>query len=211
MEDDVIQPTNLGVPQGGPLSPILANIFLHQLDLEAERCGMALTRYADDMVVMTGSRRAANRRLHQLKRIAESLGLKLNLEKSKAVRADDLNFLGYSFRGGRTHVSDANVEAFKKRIRSCLAGTTDDPDDLRPIRMRQFLHGWLAHFGRVDDHDQIAKLARWYHAEIKTFLNSADNKTAKLFEPALGWWSGNVGKAPRPRPRHPMGVVSHPA
>jgi RNA-directed DNA polymerase len=119
MVEGVLQSSPEGTPQGGPLSPLLANILLDDLDKELERRGLPFVRYADDFVIFTKTRRAAERVFNGVNRyLTKGLRLVVNLEKSRIVPADGVEFLGFVFRGvtGMIHVSEKNVQKCKRRI-----------------------------------------------------------------------------------------------
>lgn len=98
MENGVVQPTIEGVPQGGPLSVVLSNIYLHELDMELEARGLRFVRYADDLVIFTKSEMGANRVMKSVTSwIERKLFLKVNASKSKVVRPTDSQFLGFTF------------------------------------------------------------------------------------------------------------------
>ena len=109
MVEGVLQSSPEGTPQGGPLSPLLANILLDDLDKELERRGLPFVRYADDFVIITKTRRAAERVFTGVNRyLTKVLRLVVNLEKSRIVSAERVEFLGFVFRGvtGMIHVSE---------------------------------------------------------------------------------------------------------
>ena len=98
MKNDVVSPTKVGTPQGGNLSPLLSNIMLNELDKELEKRGLRFTRYADDCVIVVQSEKAANRVMESItKFIEKKLGLKVNIEKSKGARPNEIKYLGYGF------------------------------------------------------------------------------------------------------------------
>ena len=98
MENGVLQPTKKGTPQGGNLSPLLSNIMLNELDKELEARRLHFVRYADDCLILVKSEKAANRVMESItKFITKKLGLKVNVEKSKIARPDDIKYLGFGF------------------------------------------------------------------------------------------------------------------
>ena len=120
MVEGVLQSSLEGTPQGGPLSPLLANILLDDLDKELERRGLPFVRYADDFVIFTRSPRSAERVFAGVTRyLTKVLRLVVNLEKSRIVPSDGVEFLGFVFRGTRAtiNVAEKNVQRFKQRIR----------------------------------------------------------------------------------------------
>ena len=107
-----------GVPQGGPLSPLLSNIMLDPLDKELEQRGHCFARYAGDLIIMVKSPRAGERVLHSITRfIEQDLKLKVNAEKSQVVNSSQCKFLGFSFRGKHIRWHPKSVKKFKHRVR----------------------------------------------------------------------------------------------
>jgi RNA-directed DNA polymerase len=152
MSDGVVQQRNRGTPQGGPLSPLLANVMLDEVDKELERRGHCFVRYADDANVYVRSRQAGERVMAQLRRLYGRLHLVVNEAKSAVASVFGRKFLGYSLwvaRGGevKRRVADKPVATFKQRVlqltrRSGGRSMQDVVDGLRP-----YLLGWKAYFG----------------------------------------------------------------
>jgi len=121
MENGLVSPSVEGTPQGGPLSPLLSNLVLDELDLELERRGHRFVRYADDCNIYVRSERAGQRVMDSIKRfITQRLKLKVNDKKSAVARPQERKFLGFSFTDGpviRRRVASKAVERFKERIR----------------------------------------------------------------------------------------------
>ena len=113
MVDGVVMPTEEGTPQGGPLSPLLANVMLDELDKELEARGHAFVRYADDCMILKASRKAAERTMQTMtKFIEEKLFLKVNRDKSFVARIDqDVNYLGYAFYFGKGEDHDVITDS----------------------------------------------------------------------------------------------------
>ena len=114
--------TNVGVPQGGPLSPLLSNIMLNELDQELERRGHRFTRYADDLVILCKSKRSADRTLANIvPYIEKTLFLKVNREKTVVAGIRKIKFLGYSFyeneKGGRLRAHPNSIARKRERIK----------------------------------------------------------------------------------------------
>jgi RNA-directed DNA polymerase len=146
-----------GVPQGGPLSPILANIYLTPLDRELEERGVRFIRYADDITIYAESQRSAERILESTTRwIEKKLKLRVNKEKSGTRRPGEGNFLGYRIeKGGKLALSTKSVAKFKENVRESLDGR-------RPWRWPElvkawqvYVRGWWGYF----------HLSEWYEAE----------------------------------------------
>lgn len=152
MPDGTRVSSDEGTPQGGPLSPLLSNIVLDELDWELERRGLRFVRYADDFNVFVGSRRAGERVMASLTRfITRRLRLQVNEDKSDITRPEGLHFLGFSLQCG----PDGSVEVFlsgrsRKRMRTKIRELT--PRNLgRPLevcieRINGYLEGWHSHF-----------------------------------------------------------------
>lgn len=113
-----LQETRLGVPQGGPLSPLLANVLLDDLDKELEKRGHRFVRYADDFIVLVKSRQAGERVMQNLQRFLErNLKLKINREKRQAAPTNQATFLGFTFSGTRIYWSGKTFREFKRKVK----------------------------------------------------------------------------------------------
>jgi len=148
MVEGILQPSPEGTPQGGPLSPLLANILLDDLDQELERRGLPFVRYADDFVIFTRSQRSAERVFAGVTRyLTKVLRLVVNLEKSRIVPSDGAEFLGFVFRGTRAtiNVSEKNVQRFKHRIRELTGRSRGISTDQRLAELRRYLQGWAGY------------------------------------------------------------------
>jgi group II intron reverse transcriptase/maturase len=157
-------PTPLGVPQGGPLSPLLGNIMLNELDRELEKRGHRFVRYADDLVIFCKSRRSAERTLENLLSFIEKkLFLKVNVEKTKVAYKRDIKFLSYAF--GRSngkcqfYIHKDSVKKMKTRIRELTGRNNGWSYACRKERLTWYIRGWLNYFklaglrGRIRDWD----------------------------------------------------------
>ena len=117
------EPSEVGTPQAGPLSPLLANILLHQLDLKLEKRGHRFARYADDMVILVKSERAAQRVMGSITRYLEpTLKLKVNLVKSKVAPMSECAFLGFPSKGKKIRWTDKALANFRHRIKDLTGG-----------------------------------------------------------------------------------------
>ena len=141
--------TEEGLSQGGPLSPLLANIMLNELDHELERRGHKFVRYADDLLIFCRSKRAAQRTLENITPYIEAkLFLKVNREKTAAAYVRGVRFLGYSFRIARggiaaLYVHPKSVAKMKAKIRELTCRSNGWGNDYRKLRLKQFITGWV--------------------------------------------------------------------
>ena len=134
LKDGTMEATTQGVPQGGPLSPLLANIMLDPLDKELERRGLRFARYADDFLILVKSLRAAQRVMQSITRFVETrLKLVVNRQKSQAAPLSGCTFLGFQIRRGRVVWTDKALKRFKERIQQITSRS-------RGVSIRQLLH-----------------------------------------------------------------------
>lgn len=150
MLNGVVIATEEGTPQGGPLSPLLANIMLDDLDKLLEQRGHRFCRYADDCNVYVGSQRAGERVMSTIRRFIEGrLGLKINDTKSKVDRPRNRKFLGFSFfrrNGIQIRVAPKSVKRFKARIREITARSNGWSMGRRIAVLRTYVRGWSQYF-----------------------------------------------------------------
>ena len=147
--------SELGVPQGGPLSPLLSNVMLNELDKELESRGHKFVRYADDMVIMCKSRRSAERVMQTIVPFIENnLLLKVNREKSKVAAMRKVKFLGYSFcktKGeGRLRIHPKSVSKMKAKIKELTSRSNGWGNARRKEALRQYITGWVNYFKLAD-------------------------------------------------------------
>ena len=153
MIDDEYEDSIVGTPQGGNLSPLLANIMLNELDKEMEKRGLNFVRYADDCIIMVGSEMSANRVMRNISRfIEEKLGLKVNMTKSKVDRPSGLKYLGFGFYfDTRAHQFKAkphakSVAKFKKRMRELTCRSWGVSNSYKVEKLNQLIRGWINYF-----------------------------------------------------------------
>ncbi len=147
---DSFESSEMGVPQGGPLSPLLSNIMLNELDKELERRGHRFVRYADDMVILCKSRRSAERVMGSIIRfIEDNLYLKVNREKSQTAPISKVKFLGYSFykmKEGRLRIHPKSVSKMKSKLKELTSRSNGWGNDRRKESLRQYIVGWVNYF-----------------------------------------------------------------
>lgn len=165
---DEIQPSELGTPQGGPLSPLLANILLDDLDRELEGRGHRFARYADDLMVLVKSERAGQRVKASLTTYLDRrLKLPVNEQKSHVAKIDQCVFLGFSFRRGKLRWSDAAFADFKYRLRELTGRSWGVSMQYRFDKLGQYLRGWMGYFGISEYYRPIPELDEWLRRRVR--------------------------------------------
>jgi len=168
MVQDRLQKTRLGVPQGGPLSPLLANIILDDLDKELEKRGHRFVRYADDFIVLVKSRQAGERVMGRLKRfLKRNLKLRINQEKSRVVPANQATFLGFTFRGTKIRWSDKAFREFKRRVKELTGRSWFVSMDYRYKKLAEYLRGWMNYFGISEYYRPIPEIDHWLRRRLR--------------------------------------------
>ena len=168
MVEGRMQRTREGVPQGGPLSPVLANIVLDDLDKELEGRGHAFCRYADDFVILVKSLRAGERVMGSIRRYLETkLKLKVNEEKSKVVKTAQLEFLGFAFKGSRIVWSAKSLCVFKHRIRKLTGRSWGVSMQWRLFKLAQYMRGWMGYFGISRTYKVILEMDHWIRRRLR--------------------------------------------
>lgn len=175
MSDGRYEPSERGVPQGGPLSPLLSNIMLNELDGELERRGHKFVRYADDMVILCKSRRSAERTLKRIILFIESrLFLKVNREKSQIAHISKVKFLGYSFyktKGEcRLRIHPKSVQKMKSRIRELTSRSNGWGNERRKEALRQYITGWVHYFKLADMDRLLMSVDEWYRRRLRMVI-----------------------------------------
>lgn len=164
--------TRVGVPQGGPLSPLLANIMLNELDWELDRRGHRFVRYADDAMVFCKSRKAAQRTLESITRFIEGrLRLKVNADKTCVARFNHVRYLSYGFyrfKGEcRFRVHPKSVKKMKDKVRELTDRHKPIPNDLRPMMVSDFVRGWVNYFKLADMRTLLQRIDEWMRRRIR--------------------------------------------
>lgn len=172
MVNGVVMERSEGTPQGGPLSPLLANVLLDEVDKELEKRGHAFVRYADDCNVYVQTRRAGARVLASLKRLYGRLRLRLNEEKSAVARVWDRKFLGYSFwvaQGKRVvpRVAAKALAAMKERVRQITRRAGGRSMKAVADELRSYLTGWRNYFSLAETKDVFRGLDEWIRRRLR--------------------------------------------
>ena len=166
--EGVKHPTPLGVPQGGPLSPLLANIVLHELDVYLHQQNRSFARYADDFVICVKSTSAAQRVKENVTRFLEKrLKLRINNDKSQIIPSKQLEFLGFCFRGTKIVWCDKALVRFKHRVRQLTGRSWGVSLHYRYRELRQYITGWMNYFALSEYYRPIPELDEWLRRRMR--------------------------------------------
>jgi RNA-directed DNA polymerase len=169
--DGVKQPTKIGVPQGGPLSPLLSNIILDVLDKELEARGHKFVRYADDFVILVKSDRAGTRVKASITRfLAKRLKLPVNLEKSKVVKAHETEFLGFTFRGNKLQWTSAAFQELKYNLKRLSSRSWGVSFNYRILKLNEYIRGWTNYFGIAQGYQALLEIDSWLRRRLRACL-----------------------------------------
>jgi RNA-directed DNA polymerase len=168
MVDGRLQETRKGVPQGGPLSPILANILLDDLDKELERRGHKFVRYADDFIILVRSKRAGERVMAGVQLFLEKeLRLKINKDKSQVEITDKTDFLGFTFKGTKIRWSDKAFLEFKRKVKELTGRSWFVSMEYRLGKLALYLRGWMNYFGISEYYSPIPDIDQWLRRRVR--------------------------------------------
>ena len=188
MEKGLVSPTEVGVPQGGPLSPILSNIYLDKFDKELEERGLRFIRYADDCDIIVKSELAANRVMKSVASWLErKLFLKVSATKTKVVRPNDSNFLGFTFwkdtKGWKCRPSDDRKPKLYTKIREVLQRkeAAARPLSYTFTKVNQIVHGWINYF-RIGSMKMFMKeFGQWLRHKIRVIIIKQWKKPMRIY------------------------------
>jgi group II intron reverse transcriptase/maturase len=172
MANGVVQERSEGTPQGGPLSPLLANVLLDEVDKELERRGHRFARYADDCNVYVRSKRTGERVMQALVGLYAELRLRVNVDKSAVARVWDRQFLGFSFwvapgRVVKRRVAPKALAKMKERIRAITARNGGRSIGQVVTLLRRYLAGWRAYFRLADTRRVFADVEKWLYHRLR--------------------------------------------
>jgi len=170
---EIATPTREGVPQGGPLSPVLANVVLDELDWELDRRGLSFARYADDCQVFVGSRRAGEPVMVSLQRFVDaSLRLTVNPRKSAVDRPWKRSFLGFTIsrRGERLKVAAKAIDRLKFHVRRQSRRTRGHSIAQVIADLRETLLGWKAYFDVAEVLSPLQDLDKWIRRRLRSYV-----------------------------------------
>lgn len=161
-----------GVPQGGPLSPLLGNIMLNECDYELERRGHRFVRYADDLMIFCRSKKAAERTMeHIVPYLERKLFLKVNREKTQVAYIGRVKYLGYGFYvyngEGRFRVHPKSIRKLKDKIREVTRRSNGMGIEERKTRLNQIIRGWVNYFKLADMKNLLKELDEWTRSRIR--------------------------------------------
>lgn len=218
MSDGVVQERYQGTPQGGPLSPLLANVMLDEVDKVLERHGHCFARYADDCNVYVRSRKAGERVMALLRKCYAKLRLKVNEAKSAVAGVKGRKFLGYSFwfarDGVKRRVADKPMATFKQRVRQ-LTRRSGGRNMAEVIdKLKPYLLGWKAYFGLAQTPRVWQSLDEWLRHRLRaiqlkqwrrggtiyrelTHLGAAEHVARRVAQNARCWWRNSRGDIQR--------------
>ena len=169
----IFEKTEVGMPQGGPLSPLLSNIMLNELDKELEHRGHRFVRYADDCMIFCKSKKSAERTLENIIPFIEGkLFLKVNRNKTCVEHISRVKYLGYSFyryRGKcRFRVHPKSIVKMKEKIRELTKRSNGWGNEYRALKLTQFIRGWVNYFGLADMKKLLQETDEWLRHKIRT-------------------------------------------
>ena len=172
ISNGMFEKTEVGMPQGGPLSPLLSNIMLNELDKELERRGHRFVRYADDCMIFCKSRKSAERTLKNIMPYIEGkLFLKVNREKTKVAYVNKVKYLGYSFyryKGKcRLRVHPKSIVKMKAKLKELTSRNNGWGNEYRALKLTQFIRGWVNYFGMADMKQLLKSKDEWLRRRIR--------------------------------------------
>lgn len=174
MINGVVSSTLEGTPQGGPLSPLLSNIVLDELDKELERRGHKFVRYADDCNIYVKSKRAGLRTMASIQRFIEGkLRLKVNEKKSAVDRPWKRKFLGFSFtyhKEPKVRIAKESLKRMKNKVREITSRKMPYPMEYRIQKLNQYLMGWCGYFALADTKSIFPELDKWIRRRLRMCL-----------------------------------------
>ena len=168
LEDGSTEKTLKGVPQGGPLSPLLANIMLDPLDKKIEAMGLPFARYADDFLIVTRTQTEAHRVMDEVKAYVEGkLKLLVNQDKSKVASLPECDFLGFNIRGKNLKRTDKSARRFKFRIHEITARSRGISMKQRLLELKQYCVGWFHYFKIGLPYKEVREWDQWIRRRVR--------------------------------------------
>ena len=166
-----LQPTAEGVPQGSPLSPLLSNVTLDDLDKELARRGHRFARYCDDFLIVVKSQRAGERVKASVTRfLRQHLKLEINETKSTVGPTNDCRFLGFTFHGTRIYWSPEALQDFRHRLRQLTGRSWGVSMAYRISKLNEYIRGWIQYFGLSQYYRSLPELDAWLRRRLRMCL-----------------------------------------
>src|SRR6202166_4549538 len=206
MENGLVSPSVEGTPQGGPLSPLLSNLVLDELDRELECRGHRFVRYADDCNIYVRSERAGQRVMESITRfITQKLKLKVNEAKSAVARPQERKFLGFSFTAGpgiKRTIAPKSLERFQQRIRDTTRTGKGVSIKTTMEELASYMRGWRGYFGFCETPEVLIALTRWVRLRLRAALwrqwkTPRRRRTALVALRVSGWAARNTAGSGR--------------
>lgn len=175
MVGGLVSPTDEGTPQGGPLSPLLSNIVLDELDKELEQRGLHFVRYADDFVIYVKSKRAGQRVMDSVKRyVTRTLRLKVNEAKSSVGRPWSSKFLGFCLTQSRTapkiRIHWKSIKRFRQRVVEITCRTRGRSLERILDELMSYMRGWWQYYGIAESRNRLKPLAHWVRRRLRALV-----------------------------------------
>ena len=174
MENGLVSPSVEGTPQGGPLSPLLSNLVLDELDRELERRGHRYVRYADDCNIYVRSERAGQRVMKSITQfITQKLKLKVNETKSAVAKPQERKLLGFSFTDGpevKRTIAPKALARFKRRVREITRRAKGVSIEMTMAELAPYMRGWRSYFGFCETPQELVNLTRWVRLRLRVAL-----------------------------------------
>jgi RNA-directed DNA polymerase len=172
ISNGMFEKTDVGMPQGGPLSPLLSNVMLNELDKELERRGHRFVRYADDCMIFCKSKKSAVRTLENIMPFIEGkLFLKVNREKTKVAHVSKVKYLGYSFyryKGKcKMRVHPKSIAKMKAKLKELTSRSNGWSNEYRVLKLTQFIRGWVNYFAMADMKQLLRGTDEWLRRKIR--------------------------------------------
>src|SRR3982075_1956520 len=206
MENGLVSPSVEGTPQGGPLSPLLSNLVLDELDRELERRGHRYVRYADDCNIYVRSQRAGQRVMESITRfITQKLKLKVNETKSAVARPQERKFLGFSFTAGpevKRVIAPKALDRVKRRIREITRRAKGISIQKTIEELASYMRGWRGYFGFCETPEVLIALTRWVRLRLRAALwrqwkTPRRRRAALIANGVSGWAARNTAGSGR--------------
>ena len=208
-----------GTPQGGPLSPFLANVYLDEVDKELEQRGHAFVRYADDLRVLVRSKRAGERVMANLVERFTKLKLRVNESKSAVAKVYERPFLGFSLwvnKDGQTKIGVASksVNVMKGRVRELTKRTRGRSVEQVGAELGSYLRGWWSYYGFTEGPGALQKVMAWVRRRMRAYilyqyrnpwraydalraLGASDRSAREIAARLHRWWRNSTGRVNR--------------